>query len=137
VLSDVTTYSRFLPAVAEARRVARFGKTERILIRHQYSFVDASYCVLVTPNPKLSSVHFKLDHSQPAAIADAFGDLRVTAIGPGRSVISFAIMVDVGTGLIASLLRSQVHEWMLRVPEQIKRHIVKQQKQEQAARKKR
>ena len=87
-------------------------------------------------DPKRGSIHFQLDHSQPAAIAEAFGDLRVTALSPGRSVISFAIMVDVGNGLIASLLRSQVHEWMLRVPEQLEHHIEKQLRLEKAAKSK-
>jgi ribosome-associated toxin RatA of RatAB toxin-antitoxin module len=126
--SDVTTYPRFLPAVAEARRTARLGSSERIFIRHAYSVVDASYSVLLTADPKQRVLTFRLDHSEPSAIDEAFGELRVTAIDARRSVVSFSIMVDVGSGLIARLLRAQVHEWTLRIPNQLRRHLHKQLK---------
>jgi hypothetical protein len=132
VLSDVTSYPRFLPAVAEAKRVGHVRDAERIFIRHQYSVVEASYYVLVNARQSDHRVGFRLDRTQPGSLSDAYGELRVTALGAGRSVISFAIMADVGNGLIAGILRGQVHEWMLRVPEELKRYIVKQMKKEKA-----
>ena len=41
----------------------------------------------------------------------------------GRSVASLAILADVGEGLIAGLVRKNVHEWMLRVPAQLKKFV--------------
>jgi hypothetical protein len=37
--------------------------------------------------------------------------------------VSLAILADVGEGLIAGLVRKNVHEWMLRVPEQLKKFV--------------
>jgi hypothetical protein len=127
-LADVTTYAGFLPAVSEAKRVARLAHAERIFIRHRYSVVDASYYVLMSPDAAHGRLPFHLDHTQPSAISDAYGELRVSPFGAGRSVVSFAIMVDVGDGLWAGLLRGEIHKWLLRVPEQLARYMTKQKR---------
>jgi hypothetical protein len=70
-------------------------------------------------------MRFRLDRSRPSSIRDAFGELRVTPYPQGRSVVSLAILADVGEGLVAGLVRSNVHEWMLRVPAQLKKYVEK------------
>jgi carbon monoxide dehydrogenase subunit G len=122
-MTDVRAYSRFLPAVEEARFVEQSGADQRIFIRHKMGFVGASYFVLATNDAENLRVRFKLDRSRPSSIRDAFGELRVSAYPGGRSVVSLAILADVGEGLIAGLVRKNVHEWMLRVPEQLKKFV--------------
>ena len=131
--SEITQYPKFLPAVVEARRLNMVEGAERVFIRHEYSVIDASYCVLVSKDPQQRALKFRLDHTQPSAIDEAFGEMRITALGPSKSVISFSIFVDVGDGIIARLLRSQVHEWTLRVPDQLRKYLAKQQKKRDAA----
>jgi hypothetical protein len=41
----------------------------------------------------------------------------------GRAILTFGILADVGTGLLAGVARPQIHEWMLRVPEIIKGYV--------------
>lgn len=125
VINDWRTYSRFLPAVEEARLVEQNGLEQRLFIRHRMGFVNASYFVLATPDVADGRMRFKLDHSRPSSIRDAFGELRVTPYPDGRSVVSLAILADVGEGLVAGLVRSNVHEWMLKVPAQLKKYVEK------------
>jgi hypothetical protein len=122
-LTNVRTYPRFLPAVEEARFVENSGGDQRLFIRHHMGFVNASYFVLATHDASANRVRFRLDRSRPSSIRDAFGELRVTAYPGGRSVVSLAILADVGEGLIAGLVRKNVHEWMLRVPAQLKKYV--------------
>lgn len=122
-MTEVRAYSRFLPAVEEARLVEQSGADQRLFIRHKMGFVSASYFVLATNDAQSLRVRFKLDRSRPSSIRDAFGELRVSPYPGGRSVVSLAILADVGEGLIAGLVRKNVHEWMLRVPEQLKKFV--------------
>jgi carbon monoxide dehydrogenase subunit G len=122
-MTDVRAYSRFLPAVEEARLVEQTGAEQRLFIQHRMGFVAASYFVVATSEPANSRVRFKLDRSRPSSIRDAFGEIRVSPYPGGRSVVSLAILADVGEGLIAGLVRKNVHEWMLRVPEQLKKFV--------------
>jgi carbon monoxide dehydrogenase subunit G len=122
-LSDVRHYSRFLPAVEEARFIEHSGAEQRLFIRHRLGFVSASYFVLAAPDGAKGRIRFRLDHSRPSSIRDAFGELRVSAYAQGKSVVSLAILADVGDGLLAGIVRSNIHEWMLRVPEQLKKFV--------------
>ena len=122
-LSDVRTYHRFLPAVEEAKFIELSGNEQRLFVRHRMGFVSASYFVLAAPDGAKGRVRFRLDHSRPSSIRDAFGEIRVNAYGQNKSVVSLAILADVGEGLLAGLVRSNIHEWMLRVPEQLKKFV--------------
>lgn len=122
-MTEVRAYSRFLPAVEEARFIEQVGADRRLFIRHKMGFVGASYFVLATNEVDSLRVRFKIDRSRPSSIRDAFGELRVSPYPGGRSVVSLAILADVGEGLIAGLVRKNVHEWMLRVPEQLKKFV--------------
>jgi len=122
-VSDVRTYHRFLPAVEEAKFIEHSGAEQRLFIRHRLGFVSASYFVLAAPDGAKGRVKFRLDRSRPSSIRDAFGELRVSAYPNGKSVVSLAILADVGEGLLAGLVRSNIHEWMLRVPEQLKKFV--------------
>jgi Polyketide cyclase / dehydrase and lipid transport len=124
-INDVRTYPRFLPAVEEARLIDQHGNEQRLFIRHRLGFVNVGYFVLATPDVADSRMRFRLDRSRPSSIRDAFGELRVTPYPDGRSVVSLAILADVGEGLVAGLVRSNVHEWMLRVPAQLKKYVEK------------
>jgi carbon monoxide dehydrogenase subunit G len=123
VMNDVRAYPRFLPAVDEARFVEQLGSEQRLFVRHRMGFVSASYFVLLTADAANGRMRFRLDRDRPSSIRDAFGELTVSAFPDGQSVVSLAILADVGEGLLAGVVRSHIQEWMLRVPEQLKRHV--------------
>lgn len=123
VVSDVHAYKHFLPAVSEAKALERVGYDRRIRVEHDTPLMKTSYFVLTRTDVSSRTFVFRLDHTRPSAITDAWGELRVTPYLGGKSVVSLAIMADLGSGLIARLMRGQVHEWMLRIPEQLKRYM--------------
>jgi ribosome-associated toxin RatA of RatAB toxin-antitoxin module len=120
---DVRLYPRFLPAVQEARLVESEGDSRDLFIRHELGFIHASYYVRAVHEPRHNRIRFRLDHDRPSSIRDAWGELRVTPYAGERSVVSLVIMSDLGEGMVVGLVRGQAHEWMLRVPEQIKRYL--------------
>lgn len=122
-MTNVRAYPRFLPAVEEARFIETSGADQRLFIRHKMGFVAASYFVLASQDAASYRMKFKLDRSRPSDLRDAFGEMRVSPYPGGRSVVSLAILADVGEGLIAGLVRKNVHEWMLRVPAQLKKFV--------------
>lgn len=122
-LSDVHTYPRFLPAVEEAKFIEHSGREQRLFIRHRMGFITASYFVLAAPDGAKGRMRFRLDRSRPSSIQEAFGEIRVTAFSQSKSVVSLAILADVGDGLLAGLVRSNIHEWMLRMPEELKKFV--------------
>lgn len=49
------------------------------------------------------------------------GYIVVQPFQESASLITFHVLADVSDGVVASVLRPQIQEWMLRVPETIKR----------------
>jgi carbon monoxide dehydrogenase subunit G len=127
-MTDTRAYPQFLPAVTSVTRKEKVGSERRLHIQHKTLLVETGYCVLVRSDPAQHAFTFRLDRTRDAAINDAWGELRVTAYEGGSSVVSLAIMADLGSGLIARLVRSQVHQWMLRIPEQLARHLAREKR---------
>ncbi|MEY4577038.1 MAG: hypothetical protein RL701_1741 [Pseudomonadota bacterium] len=121
-LLDVPAYAHYLPAAEEVRLLSA-QPPQTLFVQHRLGFVRANYCVRTLRDAVKRSLRFRMDHTRPSAIRDAWGELRVTPYGADQSVVSMAIMADLGGGLVVGLIRENVHAWMLRVPELIKRHV--------------
>lgn len=124
-LLDVPAYAHYLPAAEEVRLISALPP-QTLFVQHRLGFVRASYCVQTLRDPAARSVRFQLDHERPSAIRNAWGELRVSPYGVERSVVTMVIMADLGEGVVLGLVRENIHAWMLRVPELIKRHVERQ-----------
>lgn len=131
-LTDTSSYPHFLPSVDEALVVDSGEREQRLFIHHSYGPISASYYVLMSASPARRRLRFRLDRSRAGSLRDAYGELRVTPLPDGQSVVSMVIMADIGPGLLTGVVRSHVHEWMLRVPEQLKNHVERSLRAEQA-----
>jgi len=121
-LTDVSAYTKYLPAAEEVRLLSSTSP-QTLLVRHRLGFIGASYCVRTLRDPSHRSLRFRMDRTYPSAIRDAWGELRVSPYGADQSVVSLAILADLGEGLVVGIIRDDVHTWMLRVPALIKRHV--------------
>jgi len=123
-LDDIQSYPKYLPAAKQVELVSE-GPPQRLFVKHQLGPAHASYYVLVSRDPSQRSLRFKLDRERPASIRNAWGELQVTPYGAARSVVSYVISADLGEGLGIGLIRREVHQWMMRVPELLKRQLEK------------
>jgi len=123
-LGDIQTYPAYLPAAKDVQLVTE-GPPQLLFVKHQLGPVHASYYVLVSRDPARRSLRFRLDRERPASIRNAWGELQVTPYGEDRSVVSYVISADLGEGLGIGLIRSEVHHWMMRVPELLRRQLEK------------
>jgi ribosome-associated toxin RatA of RatAB toxin-antitoxin module len=120
---DTQRYPNLLPQVVEARNVRQNEGERTIYVHHRHGVFDGSYYLNVQYQPEQRSARFQLDKTRENDIQEAWGFMTVHEYGGGKSLLSFGIMADVGSGLITGLVRPQVHEWMLRVPQTIRREL--------------
>ena len=121
-LTDVHAYVKYLPAAEDVREVAP-GPPPILFVQHRLGLIRAGYYVRTLPDPSRHSLRIQLDRSRPASIRDAWAELRVYPYGNHRSVVSLIVMADLGDSLVIRLIRSNIHTWMLRVPQLLKRHV--------------
>ena len=114
-----------LPQTNRSREIGREGNTRTIRLTHRYGFVRASYAVDFTYDHSTKTVVFRLSDEEPKDLRAGWGYIRLRRWGPkqDKTLISFGMLVDVGSGLISGALRPTLHEWMLKVPFTIKQYV--------------
>ncbi|HJK95638.1 MAG TPA: SRPBCC family protein, partial [Polyangiaceae bacterium LLY-WYZ-14_1] len=119
--NDVPRYHRLLPEVRQARVVRRRGSHRKLVfLQHSQGPITAEYHLWFTQDDEDRIARFRVDRNHPGTIRAGWGFLAVYPYRNGHSVLSFGIEADIGRGLLQSLVRDQVHEWMLRVPQTVK-----------------
>ncbi|MEM9191759.1 MAG: SRPBCC family protein [Myxococcota bacterium] len=122
-VSDIPRYTRFIPQVVESRSVSRRGPRHNVYIRHEQGPVSASYHVNLTLAEDQRTAEFRVDSTRPRDIREGWGFFTVRPFGESKCIVTFAVLADVGSGLISGLVRPRVHEWMMRVPAQLKAYV--------------
>jgi len=125
-LLDTQHYPRMMPEVVEAKLVDK-AESKRTLFMRQgnLSMLEVKYFLAVNLDSKRRDIEFRLDPSHDNDLRSAYGfyNLRPFKDDAGRTLLSYGIMADIGSGLLVSLARDTVHEWMLRTPWLVKRFI--------------
>jgi hypothetical protein len=122
-LQDTAHYSRMLPQLREARVVRDAGDSRTLYLRHGSSIAQTSYYLDVRVDRGRRSMTFRVDETRAHGIRAAWGFYAVRSYTNGRSLLVYGVMADIGDGLVTALLRSTVHEWMMKVPWMVKRFV--------------
>jgi carbon monoxide dehydrogenase subunit G len=123
-LNNVNEWRRMLPQVSESRAVQTAGPRHVVFIRQSSGPVDVSYYLQTTFNDDRKDALFMLDVSRRHDIRAAWGFMSVREWAGGtQALVSYGAMVDVGDGLLTSMVRGTVHEWMMKVPTTIKDYL--------------
>ena len=123
-IQDTERYPRFIPEAVEARVVEGRDRPQRLVfLRHEQGPVGASYFVNMQLSAPRRTMQFRVDRTRPGDLSEGWGFLRVTRFAERRSMVTFGVFADVGGGILAGFVRPRVHEWMMRVPELLKRYL--------------
>ena len=89
--------------------------------------MEAEYTLRVRHYPARREVRFWLETARPHEIDDAFGYFRLEpAVGPSgepRVLLTYAILVDVGAGIVRDLFEEKVRWAVLSVPQLVRRYV--------------
>jgi hypothetical protein len=121
-LLDTPRYDRMLPTVTRAQLISKSPTLRRVKLEHKKGPLGISYRLALTLDAARRDIAFKLNDPLQSGIRAAWGYLTVTAYGD-KSLLAYGVMADPGDGLIVGLVRSVIQDWLLRMPEQTKRHI--------------
>jgi ribosome-associated toxin RatA of RatAB toxin-antitoxin module len=120
---DTDAYHHFVPATETSRLVDEGENQRTIEIVHEHGPVRARYFLRVTFDSRTRSAQFRVDSTRPRDIREGWGFFVVRPFGGARSLVTFAVMVDVGSGLATGLVRPRVHHWMMQMPAELKRYV--------------
>ncbi|MEM8609660.1 MAG: hypothetical protein AAGF92_21340 [Myxococcota bacterium] len=122
-LQDLPRYKRFIPLATESNIKGQHGEETDLSIRQQWGPVDIRYVLQTTFDGDRKAMVFRLDHSQGHELRAGWGFLRVRAWKDGKTLVSFGAMVDIGDGVLVSVIRPAVRKDLLRIPTKFKRYV--------------
>jgi len=125
LLDDVEAYRRVLPKTKQAKLVGTDGGDRLVELVQGNALVEAAYTIRLRKDE--SEVRFWLEPSRPHEIDDAWGFFRVapfvTSSGEPRVLFTYAVLVDVGPGIVRELFEEKVRAAMLSVPQLVRRYV--------------
>lgn len=124
-LCDPESYRRMLPAAEETRVVADRANERVVRVSHAAGLVRASYHLRMNYDHARRDIAFRLDEQRPNDLRAAWGFISVAPYegDAERALVSYGVMADVGGGILGGIMRSAIHDWMLRVPSTIRGYL--------------
>lgn len=124
-LLDTKRYHRMMPQVLEARLVRARDNVRTVFLRQgEKGLVEAKYYLRVNVHESRRDITFSVDDELPHdVLRAAWGFYTVRPYREGKTLLAYGVMADIGGGLLANLVRSNVHDWMLRTPWMVKRFV--------------
>ena len=122
-MQDLPSYKRIIPLATESDIKAKHGEETDLAIRQQWGPVDIRYVLQTTFDDDKRIMMFRLDHSQGEELRAGWGFLRARAWKDGKTLISFGAMVDIGDGVLVSIIRPAVRRDLLKIPSNFKGYV--------------
>ena len=131
MFEDVEAYRRVLPRTTRARFMGVEPNGDRLVELVQgTSLVEATYTLRVRQDSRTGArreVRFWLEPNRPHEIDDAWGFFRMEPFsgpsGEQRVLLTYAILVDIGQGLVRDLFEERVRAALLSVPQLVRRYV--------------
>jgi hypothetical protein len=121
-IHDVERYPKMVPGVIEARTKDVMNGQRSVFIRQGVWPVIGTYNVLMNSEPNRWTLTFELDRRYPHDIVAGWGSIRLTAYG-NRTLMTFAVVADLGHGALKWAARPLVQKWALRLPATVKAFV--------------
>ena len=123
-LLDTNYYHRMMPRVLEARVVEDDAQHRVVYMRQGAGPFERRYYLNVRLYPERGDITFSVDGRRPHNLNAAWGFYTVRPYAGGtKTLLAYGVMADLDVGGIGALIRSDVHDWLLKVPWTVKRFV--------------
>jgi hypothetical protein len=95
----------------------------RLRIEHGNAMMQGSWGAVYRISGDGMLAQFWLDAKVPSDVKDVFGYLRLSRWSSHQCLVTAAIAVDTGDGLLASLFSSTIHTYLVRTAARIQRYV--------------
>lgn len=121
--NPVKHLAKALPATRQVQHVSGGAPFSRLKIEHGNSVVQGGWGALYSVSDDGLTARFWLDPNAPRDVKDVFGYFRLTPWDNQRCLVTAAVAVDPGDGLLASVFRGMIHNYLVRTAARIQRYL--------------
>ena len=126
LLEPIEAYWHVLPRVWDVKDAGREGKDRLVELEQGTQMVRGRYTVRVRTERAEGNkyaIRFVLDDTRPHSISDAYGSFGIEPYGPGRSLVTWKVRIDLGRGLIRWLFEDKVRKLSLVPPVLVRNYV--------------
>lgn len=113
-LVDVDRLPELLPRTRSAQLLESSERSLRVLLTQGAGPFVATYGIELVRVPHTRELRFWLDPRSPRDIRDVWGFFRANPRPDGRTLVTVAVAVDLGPGLMRSLFEDRIQSTLLR-----------------------
>jgi hypothetical protein len=122
LFDDANAYKELLPRTLDAR-VRREGNARVVAMRTGNALFEGAYSLYLRRESE-TEVRFWLDRRAHHDIDDAYGYFRFTELDAGqdgrpRTLLTYAIAIDVGPGLVRDMFEDRIRSASLTLPQNL------------------
>lgn len=117
VLEDAGQWPELLPRTKSARVLWRASDIQSVQLVQGNGLVEASYAVRV--ERQADGLRFWLDRGRPHDIDAVWGYFRASPFDAERTLLTMAVMLDLGGGLLQGLVEGRVRQAIVSTPARI------------------
>jgi hypothetical protein len=118
-LGNVKELPGLLPRTRAARFVSAGADGGRVELNQGTSVVNATYTIWIRRRGG-NELRFWLDPTRPHGIRDVWGYVRATPFAEGKSLVTVAVALDVGPGLVRMLFEDRIQRVIFDTPRQMR-----------------
>lgn len=112
-----------LPATREVRPLEQRDGLTRLRVVHGNATMQGEWTALYRMSDDGHTGRFWLDTNDDRDVEDVFGFFRLSPWKEQTCLVSAVVAVDPGDGLLASLFRSMIHNYLVRSAARIQRYV--------------
>lgn len=121
-VTNVNELATILPRTKRATLIGEDAAGARVELEQGNSIASASYTVFLRRSGP-GEVRFWLDPSRPHGIRDVWGYFRARPFGKHKTLVTVAVALDVGPGLVRLLFEDRIQKLALETPRHIKDYV--------------
>ncbi len=114
--NDFDHYPKMVPGLRTAKVSRRKDHVVHVTFRHVYGALDVSYPLRFEFRPEEKVAVFRLDHTKPSDLRAGWGFFRIRPWKNGRTLLTVSGLVDIGSGILVSIIRPAVKRYLLLIP---------------------
>ncbi len=118
--------AKALPATRDVKLLEREGARARLRVTHGNAVLQGSWGATYRVSADGTTARFWLDDKAPRDVKDVFGYFRLSPWRGSGCLVTAAVAVDPGDGLLASMFRTMIHNYLVRTAARIQRYVRKQ-----------
>lgn len=120
VARDPSRLKELLPAVqqVELLSISKAG-VAKVHVTHKFGPTHGGYTFLCMFSEQGRFGRFWLDPEADNALEDAWGFIRLTPLGNGRTLVTYGLLFDLGPGMLRALFEGKIRKAALEYPRRL------------------